>query len=143
MENCPITLVKKLFKEQYPEVVFPYIYYHEFKENKEDGENWILGQCSSMENGNKIIFIEPRQSIVETAYTLAHELIHVVVGMEAGHNGPNFHGEDFETEFKDFEEIYLDALENFPTAPEALFDDEGYLLKCKWELDEENKTHEM
>ena len=72
----------------------------------EDNGNKVYGVTDFLDNNEIIIYIDPQLSVENAVEILAHELSHVVAGIENAHNEK--WEEVFENIHKEYDRIYFD-----------------------------------
>ena len=103
--NDPFYIVYTATKNLYPKEIEKVsgIYWYP---NLEDEGNKVYGITDFLNDNKVVIYIDPQLSVENAVEILAHELAHVVAGVENEHNKK--WEEVFENIHKEYEKIYFD-----------------------------------
>lgn len=107
--NDPMPLIYKAFRLLYPETQVDEIYYQPGL--TDDDEKEICGFTNFADDGTVQIFVSADITVLNAAEILAHELAHVVVGKDNGHN------EKWESVFSEIHKKYMDIMEEHFSNP--------------------------
>lgn len=95
--NNPIDMLLEVMDEHYPQVKAD-IY---FGEQETDGIDRLGVTIFPDDGGRPVIEVNPHIPLAHVAEIIAHELAHVIAGIEAGH------GEKWEAEFENISTLFF------------------------------------
>lgn len=104
--NDPFYIVYTAANNLYPKEISKISGIYWYLNIKDDDENSVYGVTDFLDNNEIVIYIDPQLSVENSVEILAHELSHVVAGIENAHNEK--WEEVFENIHKEYDRIYFD-----------------------------------